>query len=219
MLDWFKKSFAQIGKSATFYYLMDKFLRKTKIGSVYPYYFLAQPLKDNGTKVRLSKNYLVRKIEPNDTELLKILPQSICDYRFKQNAVCVGAFKAGRLTALLWFTPRLFHEDEVRADFMPPQKACWDFGVHVEPEFRMTRVFSSLWGASTHIMQGMGFDTSLSRISAFNPNSLKSHTRMGAKLLAKAVFINIGSVQICLSNIKPRIDISFSKKSRVVIYF
>ncbi len=219
MLNWFKISYAQIGFSGTIYYLADIILRKIKIGSVYPYCFLSQPLSSPGKKLRLSKGYAVRKIQPGDPRLLEILPPAVCDYRFEQKAVCIGAFKEETLTALLWFTTDIYHEDEVRADFIPPSDACWDFGVHIEPEYRMTRAFSNLWGASTVIMNDMGYEKSLSRISAFNPISLHAHTRMGAKLIAKAIFINIGPVQISFSNAKPLLYISFSKSSRPRFYF
>ncbi|MCF6216262.1 MAG: hypothetical protein L3J58_08810 [Emcibacter sp.] len=219
MLNWFKTSYAQIGISGTIYYLADIILRKIKIGSIYPYCFLSQPLSAPAKKLRLSKNYAVRKIQPNDPRLLEILAPSICDYRFEQKAICIGAYKEETLTALLWFTTDVYHEDEVRADFIPPIDACWDFGVHIEPEYRMTRAFSNLWGASTVIMNDMGYEYSLSRISAFNHISLHAHIRMGAKLVAKAVFINIGPIQISLSNTRPLLYISFFKNSRPIFRF
>ncbi|VAX06343.1 hypothetical protein MNBD_ALPHA03-138 [hydrothermal vent metagenome] len=219
MLNWFKISYAQIGFSGTIYYLADIILRKIKIGSIYPYCFLSQPLSAPAKKLRLSKNYAVRKVQPDDPRLLEMLPSSICDYRFEQRAICIGAFKEETLTALLWFTTDVYHEDEVRANFIPPLDACWDFGVHIEPEYRMTRAFSNLWGASTVIMSGMGYRNSLSRISAFNPVSLHAHIRMGAKLIAKAIFINIGPMQISFSNTRPLLYISFFKNSRPTFHF
>jgi len=219
MINWFKTSFAQIGKAATFYYIADKILQSTRIGSIYPYYFFSQPLEGNGKKVRLSKNFEIRRIKEDDPVLLSLLTSEICQYRFQQNAVCIGAFKDNHPVALLWFTPSTYHEDEVRADFIPPESGCWDFGVHIEPEYRLTRAFSNLWISSTEIMKEMGYTDSLSRISAFNPGSLKAHMRMGAVLLGKAIFINIGPVQFCCSTRKPRFHIALNSKSRTVFHF
>ncbi len=220
MINWFKTSFAQIGRSATFYYIGDRMLQTAKIGSIYPYVFFSQPLAgDNGKKIRLSKNFPVKEITEQNPDLRALLAPEICRYRFQQQAVCIGAYKEDTLAALLWFTPGVYHEDEVRADFIPPAECCWDFGVHIEPEFRLTRAFSNLWITSSQIMRQRGFTASLSRISAFNPGSLKAHSRMGAALLGKAVFINIGPLQICFSDVKPRFHISLSAGSRAVFHF
>lgn len=219
MLNWFKVSFTQIGKATTLKYLADRLLRKIKIGSIYPYYFFAQPLNDEVTEIRMPKGYHVTQIEPGNPCLSNLLTPSVCESRFQQKAICIGAFKGETLAAFLWFTPGIYHEDEVRADFIPPGGGCWDFGVHIEPEYRMTRAFSCLWISSCRIMKDMGFDTSFSRISAFNPVSVKAHTRMGAKLFAKATFINIGPIQLTFSTIRPLFNISLSARSRPVFQF
>jgi hypothetical protein len=102
---------------------------------------------------------------------------------------------------------------------VPPANNAWDFGVHVEPEFRMTRAFMTLWNEGARRMTERGLENSLSRISSYNPNSKLSHARMGAREIGRATFLNIGPLQICWSSVPPHFDFSLSRKKKPVFNF
>ncbi|WP_321389595.1 hypothetical protein [Emcibacter sp.] len=219
MFNWFRTSFRQLGVYSTFCYGTDVILRRLGLGSVYRYLYYAQPLDMLVKPARRKSAFDVIELKPGNKDLLEMLGQDVLDYRFKQNAVCLAALKEGKIAALLWHTAGPYLEDEVKAIFVPPANNSWDFGVHVEPEFRMTRAFMTLWSEGARLMTERGLENSLSRISGYNPNSILSHSRMGASEIGRATFLTIGPLQICWSSVSPRMDFTFGTKKKPVFKF
>ncbi|MFC7049345.1 hypothetical protein [Emcibacter nanhaiensis] len=219
MFNWFRTSFQQLGVYSTFCYGADVILCRLGIGSVHRYLYYTQPLGSLVKPARRKSAFEVAELTADNEALRELLGQDVLDYRFGQQATCLAALKEGQIAALLWYTAGPYNEDEVRATFVPPANNAWDFGVHVEPEFRMTRAFMTLWSEGARRMTERGLVNSLSRISSYNPNSKLSHARMGAREIGRATFLNIGPLQICWSSVPPRFDFSLSRKKKPVFNF
>lgn len=179
------------------------------------YYFVMQLLSDQptlpkGKGLQISVVELSADTYPHPCPR----PQAVIDERYGQGATCLAAYKGEEFAGCLWYCKNQFKEDEVRCLYQfTPSQAVWDFDVYVEPKYRLSPVFLKLWDTASAKLTQEGYDRSLSRISAFNPMSLSSHKRMGAKILGWAVFIRILAAQITLASVSPYLHISFSGTS------
>jgi hypothetical protein len=134
--------------------------------------------------------------------------------RYKQNALCLAAYKDDEFAGCLWYVKNHYREDEVNCAYeLGSENLAWDFDVYVVPKFRLTPVFIKLWDTASAKLINSGCYWSLSRISAFNSMSLASHKRMGAKVIGWAVFIQIATVQLTIASISPYLHLSYSKNS------
>ena len=88
-------------------------------------------------------------------------------------------------------SPRQFRQHR----FVPPPGACWDTGLYVRPEFRAGRAFAALWAGSAAWMAERSLDWSMSRIAAYNLDSLRSHARMGAVEIGSLTALKLGHRQ------------------------
>jgi hypothetical protein len=210
--------FRQLGWLNASLYLLNVGLTRATRGSVrlHKYYFIAQPvaaqpLLSGGRGAAIE----VREVAQFDP-LVRAFPRPawVMPYRYGQGAVCLAAFKDASCVGFLWMLLGPYREDEVRCRYIPlPQgAAAWDFDVYVYPEHRNSLVFLRLWDEANRYLAARGVRWSLSRISAFNPGSLSSHARMGARRIGSAVFLSIGSWQISAASVPTRFSIS---KSRV----
>jgi len=139
--------------------------------------------------------------------------------RFADGAECLVAESRGRFAGFLWIARRHYEEDEVRCryELRDPGQCAWDFDVHVEPAFRLSRAFARLWeGANIHLAAG-GVRWSLSRISAFNPGSLAAHRRLGIRRLASATFLVAGGLQLSLFSTAPFVHFGWSPHTRPIL--
>ncbi|HKP66213.1 MAG TPA: hypothetical protein VJX31_06275 [Casimicrobiaceae bacterium] len=137
--------------------------------------------------------------------------------RFAQGACCLAATVHGNeLAGFLWFVVGAYDEDEVRARFVPAPrgKAAWDFDVTIMPRYRMGRLFGYLWQRATVELTQRGVTSSVSRISAFNPASIASHRRLGARIVGNALFLCFGPVQLMRASHAPRWHLSWRDDQR-----
>jgi hypothetical protein len=144
-------------------------------------------------------------------------PPSVIDARFAQGAHCLAAtVRDSELAGFLWFVVGPYDEDEVRARFVPVPagKAAWDFDVTVMPRYRMGRLFGYLWRRAAAELSSRGVTSSVSRISAFNPASIASHRRLGARIVGNALFVCIGSLQLMRASNGPRWHVSWRDDQR-----
>lgn len=130
-------------------------------------------------------------------------------YRHGQGAICLGAFKDGRLIGWLWLCLGPYLEDEVRAYFIPPARTAWDFDVYVAPEYRATFALPRLWDAANQFLQKRGSYGTMSRISALKPESINAHKRLGAISVGWACFLHCRKAQLALSSTSPYVHFSF----------
>ncbi len=164
----------------------------------------------------------VREISTGDPAI-KAMPLSsdVIAYRRRQGAHCLGLFLKERMIGYLWFCLGPYDEDEVCCRFIPrpAEKAAWDFDVYLLPEHRGGLCFLRLWDAGNAFLRERGRSWSCSRISVFNRASILAHHRMGAERLGTATFLALGSCQLMISSLRPRLNLSChpDKGPRIVL--
>src|SRR5436190_16699511 len=170
------------------------------------YYFAAQPVSA-ATGADASGSFALQWASCDSPLFSQVeRPPKVIAARFAMGARCLAATVNGsELAGFLWFVIGPYDEDEVRARFipLPPGKASWDFDVTVMPRFRMGRLFSYLWPRASGELAGQGVTHSVSRISAFNPVSIASHKRLGARIVGKATFVCVGKWQMMRASMPP----------------
>lgn len=189
----------EFGFSDGLLYNLSRLLELSKAGALHKYHFYAQPLcAKRRLPERRGKNIETRWLERGAPELADIpRPPMVIDERFIQGGRCLGAFIDDKLVGCLWYVLQRYQEDEVRCDFdFSNEKDCiWDFDVYVDPGHRLGMVFLRLWDQADLELNERGYRWSLSRISAFNQHSVRSHERLGAKEVGSALFLTLGNWQ------------------------
>ncbi len=138
----------------------------------------------------------------------------IIQSRFAQHAICFVAFKNNQPAGCLWLVLGPYDEDEVKCKFVPQKSAAWDFDVYIKPEHRLSRIFMYLWHEANQYMRLNGIRWTMSRVDAFNDQSIRSHKRMGAIIIGSATFIGYGNLQVMLSSVYPFLHASMNKRHR-----
>lgn len=210
---------SELGIRNAIAYRLDNFLYRMRIGRFVSYGIFAQPVKDGISSDRPPQPrpgpVEYRIIDGADPMMLELELGDALQFRIEQGATCVGAVKEGRMIGAIWFVEGSYQEDEVRCWFFPEPKgaAVWDFGVYVDPEYRLSPIFSRLWMTSNRIIAGRGAKWTCSRISAYNPGSIRSHIRMGAVCVGKVRFLNLFGLQIMWGDISPFFHVSLPSDS------
>lgn len=147
-------------------------------------------------------------------------PQPNIDARFAQGACCFVAFVRGKPAGCIWWKQGPYMEDEVRCRFVtaPGEATMWDFDVYVAPEHRASRVFAYLWKAAADSARHRGIAWTMSRINGFNLESIRSHRRLGARIVGLATFVTAGSVQLSLIPNAPFLHLSWTPRKLPTVY-
>ena len=182
------------------------------------YHLVVQPLRNGlGIPMRRGRDIEIREIGPGD-QLLGAMghPPATIANRLRQGSRCLAALKEGELAGFLWWVEGAYEEDEVRCLFVPEPEglAVWDFDVYVSPHKRAGPVFARLWDAASRCLVAAGYRYTCSRISAFNPASLAAHERLGARVVAKRLFICLGRLQVMVGGRRRPLHVSISDSSR-----
>lgn len=211
---WSRRSFGACG--ALVWFVSEALERST--GSrcrLVRYLVVAQPVKDErlvapGRATRLD----VRRLTLYDPALEEF-PRNWERYkmRFDQGAIAYGAFDGEIPVGFIWFVLGVYHEDEVYCSFHPSPEGevAWDFDVYVAPPYRLTSAFARLWDAAYAHMRQEGIRWTMSRISAFNPNSVAAHRRLGAVECGMLNFLCVGSFQLEIGSVAPYLWISWGE--------
>ena len=203
----------ELGLISAFLYGLDRVLVRLGTGiRIFRYDLVAQPVPGQ-RRVALprGRSFVVREIGRSDPALRAMpLTPAVVDYRLRQPTVCLGAFKGEQLIAYLWLCLGPYEEDEVRCRFVPiPEgEAVWDFDVYVFPVYRSGRVFARLWDEANCYLHARGVGWSMSHISAFSPNSLAAHRRLGARRIGHANFLRWRGVQIMMASVPPYLHLA-----------
>lgn len=185
--------------------------------AVHSYRLVAQPIAQSPRlPQRRAARFSSRFLRPGDPAL-KALPaeRAVLRRRFAQGAECLALYRGETLVATLWFVVGPYLEDEVRCRFVPlPARRCsWDFDVYVDPAHRLTGAFAALWDAADAELARRGVIASLSRISAFNPGSLRGHASLGAVPVGRADFLRLGPLQIMRTPGRPWLDVGWGAQA------
>jgi len=204
-----RQTIRQLGWLNGCLYALHRFLASISRGRVrlHKYYFVAQPISvKRWLPPPRGASLEVRRVTESDP-IIKDFPRPdwAIPYRFKQGAVCLAGFKAGQFIGFLWFTLGAYQEDEVHCRYVPLPKgtSAWDFDVYLHPEHRNGIAFLKLWDEANSFLAARNIRWSLSRISAFNRNSMLSHARMGASRIGAATFLSIASCQLSVATVRP----------------
>ena len=210
----FKNAIDQLGWRNGCTYLIARLLSviSAECLALHKYYFVAQPVtQKRWLSARRGASIVVTKISPSDP-IIKAFPrpQAVIASRFGQGAICLVALKADEFIGFLWLTLGPYQEDEVRCRYIPLPKdsTAWDFDVYLHPEHRTGIAFMKLWDEANSLLTDRQVHWSLSRISAFNGNSMHSHARMGARRIGSAVFFSIGTLQLSFATVSPYVFVS-----------
>jgi hypothetical protein len=180
------------------------------------YLLVAQPIPDKPLlPARRGRSIVVRQVNVGDPLLLSLpLDRKVIAFRAEQGAICFAAFKDEVIVGCLWLCLAGYEEDEVRCRYNPgpPGQAAWDFDVYVDPKHRNGLGFARLWDEANGWLRRRGVAFSWSRISAFNPGSLASHARLGAKVAGKATFLRVGPCQLMIASLPPYFHISWRRQ-------
>jgi len=213
-----------LGCADTAWFVGDRLLRRVSRGSVrlVKYYFVAQPVvasaKESGLDGRV-RIYVAEGVDEVITQAPR--PSHVLQERFRQRSRCVVAERNGQLAGFIWVCPEGYREDVLRCEYRwtPVRSAAWDFDVFIDPAFRMGRLFSRLWSRTHALLDSEGVRWTLSRIDAFNPASLASHRRLGARQLAQGWFLILGPVQLSVASVPPYCHLSIREASVPTLRF
>jgi hypothetical protein len=200
-------------------YLLDRLCAAISRGKIrlYKYYLVAQPVPQKPwLAAKRGATLEVRQISRSDP-LIKAVPRPewAIAYRFDQDAICLAQLKAGEFIGCFWMTLGPYREDEVRCRYIPlPEGAsAWDFDVYLHADQRNGIAFLKLWDEANRFYRERNVRWSLSRISAFNTQSMLSHGRMGAKRMGAVTFIQFGFHQVSLATVFPYVHFSSGPES------
>lgn len=204
-------------------YLAGRMLEKLSGGRfrLVKYFLVAQPVPAKALlAARASADLVIRRTESDDPVVASFpRPGTVISWRFTDGGLCFTATKGERFVGFLWLHEHPYEEDDVRCLFvpMPRGRAVWDYDVYVEPEYRVGRAFVRLWDTAYEYLRGRGVQWTLSRISAFNPGSLASHERMGARRVGSAIFVCLGALQITSATTGPYLNVCWGTRGRPAI--
>ncbi|MBK1696017.1 GNAT family N-acetyltransferase [Rhodovibrio salinarum] len=207
-----------LGAWSTLLYVLHRVCARLPVAiSVYSYRLVAQPVAATPRlPARRAARFTSRLLQPGDPAL-KALPsdRAVVKRRFAQGAECLALYRDDTLVGTLWFVVGAYLEDEVRCRFVPlPSGRCsWDFDVYVDPAFRMTGAFAALWDAADAELARRGVVASLSRISAFNPASLRGHASLGAVPVGRADFLCLGPLQVMRASCAPGLSVGWGPQA------
>lgn len=203
---------SDFGVLDTLWYCLARLLGRTRLGELHRYLLVAQPVPSVPPRRRQSTVIEVRQIpeqgyDPSWFER----PEAVIRERFRQGAVCFVAFREGQAIGCIWLVLGSYLEDEVRCRYLlhPLTETAWDFDVFLHPQHRLGRGFAYLWEYANTWLRERGRRWSLSRIDAFNRDSLRAHRRQGAVVVGQALFIRIAGLQLMLSDRAPHVHLSW----------
>ena len=145
-----------------------------------------------GAADQVSRDREIKRGDP-EVELMPARPE-IKESRFKQNAICLGAFHKGQFIGYIWFCFNAYEEDEVRCTFVltPAEEAVFDFDLYLFPEHRMGLGFIGIWNGANKFLRSRGIKFSFSRLTRFNLASRRAHEHLGWKRVGRALFLQAG---------------------------
>ena len=190
-------------------YLLHRLLVRVSGGAmqIVRYYLVAQPVPESaaGDPPPSGTTSIVEVREGDELVQTFPRPAEVIARRFRDGAVCLAAIAGRGFAGFIWLASGHYDEDEVHCRYVLVDEArsAWDYDVFVLPEYRLSRVFMRLWEAANRRLAGRGVRWSYSRISAFNPGSIRSHRGLGARRLHSATFLCVGSLQLGFFSLAP----------------
>ena len=212
--------FKEYGILAGSLYVIDRiFIKLTSGLRLYFYELMVQPILDKPLlPEQFTRHLEIREIKRGDPEIeLMPPPRDIKESRFKQDAICLGAFSKGEFIGYIWFCFNAYKEDEVRCTFVlnPAEETVFDFDLYLFPQHRMGLGFVGIWNGASRFLRSRGIKFSFSRLTRFNVDSRRAHEHLGWKRVGRAVFLQARSIELMMATIFPYIHVSVGKSGHV----
>lgn len=211
-----KAPLRHLGLVEGLYYLASRVINKISFGRarLIRYHIVAQPVPiEAPANLRPDGGTVIAPVGAGDALCAEFpRPPAIIAARYSNGNTCLAAKVKGHFAGFLWYAHHHYEEDEVRCRFeiAEPKLAVWDYDVYVEPQYRLGRTLGRLWAAAHAQLRAEGIRWSFSRISTFNPNSLHSHARLGARNIGTLTFLTLGQAQLTFGLTDRRIHYSAS---------
>lgn len=215
MLNRVRDKLRSLGWADTIVFIVARVLSRLSFGAVrlVKYYFVAQPVPPAPRTVSGTAGSTRYYVATAEDTVLTQAPRPLAVYRerFAQGARCVVAARGDELAGFIWFCPRAYAEDDVRCRYRwaPAGLAEWDFDVYIAPPLRMGRLFVRLWEQAHAQLRSDGVGWTLSRVDAFNAESLAAHRKLGAQTIARGWFLIARGVQLSLLSTVPYCHLSW----------
>jgi hypothetical protein len=209
----FLQTLMELGPRNTAWYAASRALQHLGI-RVCRYHFLAQRVPASAMRNAPGKLAIVAVATLDQVPAGYPRPREVAAARFRQGGCSIAAWKGDELAGILWYQLGAYQEDEVRVRYcLPSPHSCWDYDVFVQPHMRLGTTFCRLWDEAHRRMHARGIQWTCSRISAFNPGSLRAHLRIGAVSLGTATFFSFGRWQLMFASQPPFVHLSASAVS------
>jgi hypothetical protein len=211
--------FQEFGFFAGALYVVDRLLQRFSSSlRLHFYELVVQPLAEAPLlPSNLARSVEIREIRSSDPEIA-LMPArpDIKESRFKQNAICLGAFRKGVLIGHIWFCFHTYEEDEVRCTFVLPEgnQAVFDFDLYLFPEHRMGLGFAGIWDGANKFLRSRGVKFSFSRLTRFNLASRRAHMRLGAQRVGRLFVLQAWRVELMVATVAPYLHLSLGTRNR-----
>lgn len=205
---------------------VDSTLRRlhSRLGA--PRYLLfAQPINNQPLFSRPPKNITIQEIKQGDP-ILGQMPRSSeqLNERFAKGGCCLCLISRkdnNELLGFIWLFFEPYREQEDRCELIPPRypPCALDVDIYIYPKARGGMVFAQLWEAARVHLHKRGIHWSMSRISAFNPYSIRAHRRLGGQCVGALQYLKLGRFELMLSSCRPYLSWSFNEQNvpRIII--
>jgi len=222
MLAKLSSPFREFGLFAGLVYAVGRLLQRVSTHlRLYFYELLVQPIPDEPLlPPKLARTLEIRQLREDDPEIA-VMPArpEIKKSRFKQNAICLGAFQHEAFVGHIWFCLHAYEEDEVRCTFVLPEgnQAVFDFDLYLFPEHRMGLGFVGIWNGANEFLRSRGVKFSFSRLTRFNLASRRAHESLGARRVARMFVLQAWQVELMVATVAPYVHLSLGKSNRVQV--
>lgn len=210
----------EIGKGSAILLALSRALNRIHGGSeIFRYLLVAQPVARSPLlPAHLSRKFETRLIAPENPALQRS-GRDIAEIRARAaaGARCLAVFRDQEPIGFIW-TLRGSYAEKTHPCILatdPGEQTALDIDVVVVPEARGTPAFAALWDAANEHLRAEGVAWSLSRISAFNPRSLRPHRRLGAEVIGGLTFIKLGSLVIMIGGPRPGVHVCSGDNRRL----
>ncbi len=212
--------FREFGLAAGFLYVIDRILSGLSPAlHLYVYELMVQPITGKPLlSGRLNRHLEIREIKAGDAEigLMPVRPD-VMQARLEHKAICLGAFKNGKMIGYMWYCFQSYDEDEVRCTYMlgSAEESVFDFDFYLFPEHRMGLGFVGLWNGANEILYRRGIRYTFSRLTRFNVASRRAHQHLGWKVVGRALFLKAWRCELMLATLFPYVNVSMTRTGRV----
>ncbi|MEM6682641.1 MAG: hypothetical protein AAF607_10395 [Pseudomonadota bacterium] len=205
------------GGRACLIYMLDRLLRKLRLGDAVHYCLLAVDLAGVQGSQGDADPVSITQLKRGDErfEALDIDAQTVRD-RLHSGARCLALIKDGTLCGAIWCTQKRHEESGVRARFLVPEQMVWDYGTFIAMPYRSGDSFERLWQGYAKWCLERRIGYSIGRIATHDLAALQRHETLPHSALGYCTFIRIFSRQFCLSPMHTKWHVSRSERDMPV---